>query len=151
LIILIRGVEWSLLGTVEVVAGLLTSDSHEVEVVLVVRDDDVHIINEALATFGVAVEHVDGGAEAREALAERVVLGGFPGAHEHVVRRRLLLLYRVHPPPHRCLPSQRRVLLQVLRVVEQVLLDPVTDGAVVVVPGSEIMVIEQITSWTGNP
>lgn len=132
--LLVGGVEGGLLGAVAVVAGVLAADAHEVEVVLVVRDDDVHVVDVALAADLVAVEHVHGGAEPGEALGERVVLGGLPVAHEHVVRRRLLLLHRRHPPPHRRHERHRRVLLQVLRVVEQVLVYPVARRAIVVVP-----------------
>jgi hypothetical protein len=51
------------------------------------------------------------------------------------VRRRLLLLDGCHPPPHCRREGQRRVLLQVLRVAEQVLLDAIAGSAIVVVPG----------------
>jgi hypothetical protein len=128
------GVERCLLGAITVVARVLTADAHEVEVILVVRDYNVHGVDVSLAADRLAVEYVHGGAEPRQAFAERVVLGRLPVAHEGVVRRRLALLDRRHPPPHRRHECQRRVLLQVLWVVEQIRLDPVTGSAVVVVP-----------------
>lgn len=128
--------EGLLLGTRQhlVGSGFLPPDAHQVEVMLIVRNDGVHLINITLPTDTIPIEDVHRCSESGHALGQSVVLCGLPRSHECFVSGRESFFRRCHPAPHRCLEGQSSVLFNVFWMVEQVLLQGFACFAIVVVP-----------------
>lgn len=114
--------------------GLLSPDSHQIQIVKIMRDHVVHGFIFALSADLVAVQNVHGGSEAGNSLGQGVVLARLPVTEEDVVRRGDVLLHRRHPSPYRCLKRQGRVVFYVLRVVQKVHLQGLAGFSIVVVP-----------------
>lgn len=129
-------VECDLLRASEVVVGssLLSANTHQVEVIQIVGDDDVHAVNIALSTHLICIKDVHCGAEARDTLGQSVVLGGLPVTDEDVVSRRLWFLDRSHPLKNSSLEGEGCVLLNVFWMVQQVHLQKVANVTIIEVP-----------------
>lgn len=70
-------------------SSLLSANTHQVKIILIVGDDGVHAVNVALSTHLVTVKDVHCGAKARDTLGQSVVLGRLPVTDEGIVSRRL--------------------------------------------------------------
>jgi hypothetical protein len=81
---------------------MFMKNSHQVEIMLIVGYDDVHIINKPLTTDEITIQDVHGSAEARIPLGQYVILGQFLVTNKHIMGRCLFPLHWSHPPPESC-------------------------------------------------
>lgn len=64
---------------------LITTETHQIEVILVMRDNVVHGVNITLPTDGITIENIHGCAETRNPFGQGVVLGWLPIANKDIM------------------------------------------------------------------
>lgn len=114
--------------------SFVTANTHKVKVIKIMGNDIVHGINITLTTNAIPVEDVHGGTETGNPFGVCIIFGWFPVANECIMSRRLTFLYWCHPSPNGSLESQGGILFNVLRMVQQILLEGLTSFSIVVVP-----------------
>lgn len=114
--------------------GLITTKTHQIEVILVMRNNVVHGVDITLPTNGIAIENIHGCAETRKPFRQGVILGGFPIANKDIMGWRLWLLHWVHPHPYCSLECNGSILLNIFRMSQQVKLQCFPNLAVIEIP-----------------
>ena len=114
----------------------LSTNAQQVEIIEVVRDDVVHGINVTLPASELTVQKIHGASKSRSSSCQRVVLGGFPVPNKDIVSRWLFPFHGRHPPVDCSLEGNGRILFNVFRMVQQILIYTFTNRSIVVVPGT---------------
>lgn len=100
-----------------IVFRFLTTNTHQVKVIQVMRYNNIHGIDITLTTDTLAIQNIHGGSKSRSSFGQSVVLCGFPVSNKGFVTGRLSLFERCHPPPDCCLEGQGGVLFDVFWMI----------------------------------